>query len=207
MQGLSNIGTIAGVNDQAVAQTLDLELTDSVIDALVDSYHTATTLETETVNVRLNDAADIAAPVAGMGLTLDTTGMTSKTAAIVTLDLFGKGVTDTVKVGQGLLTINNFTIGGQDRVELSVSEFGLTLDADDIGFIAGTDNNVDGTNILFGGAGAVALAATDRIIFEDDGADTNIYFDADGSGAGAQVQIASIVGGTGLVAADVDIVA
>ncbi|SEN03576.1 beta strand repeat-containing protein [Nitrosomonas marina] len=206
MQGLSNIGNIAGVNDQAVAQTLDLELTDAVIDSLVDSYHTATTLEVETVNVRLNAAADIAAPVAGMGLTLDATGMSGKTAANVTLDA-GFAVTDTIKIGQGLLTVNNFVIGGEDRVQLSVSEFGLTLDADDIGFIAGTDNNVDGTNILFGGAGAVALAPTDRIIFEDDLADTNIYFDADGNGAGAQVLVATIVGGTGLVAADVDIVA
>jgi hypothetical protein len=207
MQGISNIGTIAGVNDQAVAQTLDLELTDDVIDALVDSYHAATTLEVEVVNVRLNDVADIAAPVAGMGLTLDASTMTSKTAAIVTLDAFGGGVTDSIKIGQGLLTVNNFVIGGQDRVELSVSKFGLTLDDDDIGTIAGTDTAVDGTNLLFGGAGAVALAATDRIIFEDDGADTNIYFDADGNGAGAQVLIATIVGGTGLVAADVDIVA
>lgn len=207
MQGISNIGTIAGVNDQAVAQTLDLELTDGVIDALVDSYHAATTLEVEVLNVRMNDAADIAAPVAGMGLKLDASSMTAKTSAIITLDTFGGGVTDTVKIGQGLLTVNNFVIGGQDRVELSVGRFGLTLDDDDIGTIAGTDTGVDGTNLLFGGAGAVALAATDRIIFEDDGADTNIFFDADGNGAGAQVLIATIVGGTGLVAADVDIVA
>ncbi|MDR4521463.1 MAG: hypothetical protein R3E36_12880 [Nitrosomonas sp.] len=207
MQGISNIGTIAGVNDQAVAQTLDLELTDGVIDALVDSYHAATTLEVEVLNVRMNDAADIAAPVAGMGLKLDASSMTAKTSAIITLDTFGGGVTDTVKIGQGLLTVNNFVIGGQDRVELSVGRFGLTLDDDDIGTIAGTDTAVDGTNLLFGGAGVVAAAATDRIIFEDDGADTNIYFDADGNGAGAQVLIATIVGGTGLVAADVDIVA
>jgi hypothetical protein len=210
MQGISNIGTIAGVNDQAVAQTLDLELTDGVIDSLVDSYHAATTLEVEVVNVRMNDAADIAAPVAGMALKLDASSMTAKTAAVVTLDTFGGGVTDTIKIGQGLLTVNNFVIGGGplgDRVELSVSKFGLTLDDDDIGTIAGTDTAVDGTNLLFGAGGAVALAATDRIIFEDDGADTNIYFDADGNGAGAQVLIATIVGGTGLVAADVDIVA
>ena len=155
----------------------------------------------------MNDAADIAAPVAGMGLKLDASSMTAKTSAIITLDTFGGGVTDTVKIGQGLLTVNNFVIGGQDRVELSVGRFGLTLDDDDIGTIAGTDTAVDGTNLLFGGAGVVAAAATDRIIFEDDGADTNIYFDADGNGAGAQVLIATIVGGTGLVAADVDIVA
>lgn len=214
MQGISNIGTIAGVNDQATDQVLDLELTDGVIDALVDSYHAATSIEREAVVVRLNDAGDIAAPVAGMGLKLDTTGMSSKTQADVYLDA-GFAVTDTIKIGQGLVNVNNFVIGGEDRVELSVSEFGLTLDTDDIGFIAGTNNdlglptppNFDGTNILFGGAGAVALAVTDRIIFEDDGADTNIYFDSDGSGAGAQVLIATIVGGTGLVAADVDIVA
>jgi hypothetical protein len=212
MQGVSNIGTIAGVNDQAVAQTLDLELTDGVIDSLVDSYHTATTLEVEVVNVRMNALADIGGPVAGMGLTLDASSMTAKTSAIVTLDNDAAAVgyatvTDTIKIGQGLLTVNNFNIGGEDRIELSVSKFGLTLDDDDIGTIAGTDTAVDGTNLLFGAGGAVALAATDRIIFEDDGADTNIYFDADGNGAGAQVLIATIVGGTGLVAADVDIVA
>ncbi len=208
MQGLSNIGTIAGVNDQAVAQTLDLELTDGVIDALVDSYHAATTLEVETVFVRMNDAADIAAPVAGMGLKLDASGMTAKTAAVVTLDAFGGGVTDTIKIGQGLLTVNNFVIGGQDRIELSVSKFGLTIEADDIGFIAGTNNAGDlDSNLVFGPVGAVAIDGTDRIIFEDDGVDTNIYFDADGFGAGAQVLIATIVGGTGLLAADVDIVA
>ena len=84
MQNLSNIGTIAGVNDQAVAQTLDLELTDGVIDSMVHSYHTATTLEVETLNVQMNAITDIAGPVAAMGLTLDATGMSGKTAAIVT---------------------------------------------------------------------------------------------------------------------------
>ncbi len=202
MQGLSNIGTIAGVNDQAVAQTLDLELTDSVIDALVDSYHAASTTEIETVFVRLNDALDIAAPVAGMGLTLDAKAMTFKTSADVTLD-GAYATNDIITLGSGFLTVNNFVIGGQDRIELSVSKFGLTLDADDVGLNANTDFGVDGTNVLFG---AVAAAATDRIIIDDTGVDTNIYFDSDGNGAGAQVQIASIVGGTGLVAADVFIV-
>ncbi|WP_309372070.1 hypothetical protein [Nitrosomonas sp.] len=209
MQGLSNIGTIAGVNDQVVAQTLDLELTDDVIDALVDSYHIATPLERETIFVRMNAAADIAAPLAGMGLYLDATGMSAKTAANVTLDTFGSGnfSSNAIKLGQGLLTVHNFVLGPQqDQVQLSVSEFGLQLDTDDIGFIAATDNGFDGTNILFGGSGAIAIAATHRIIFEDNGIDTNIYFDADGSGAGAQVLIATIVGGTGLTAADVYIV-
>lgn len=204
LQGLSNIGTIAGVNDQSVAQNLDLELSDDVIDALVDSYHKATTTEVETVFVRLNDAADIAAPVAGMGLTLDAKGMTAKTAADVTLD--GSFATnDIITLGSGLLTVNNFVIG-DDRIELSVSKFGLKLDADDVGLNNNPDTAVDGTNILFGGAGTVALTATDRIIVEDDGADTNIYFDSDGSGAGAQVLIAHIVGGTGLTAADIYVV-
>lgn len=207
LQGISNIGTIAGVNDQATDQVLDLELTDNVIDALVDSYHTATTLEREAVVVRMNDGGDIAAPVAGMGLKLDTTGMTGKTQADVYLDS-SFAVTDTIKLGQGLVNVTNFVIGGEDRIELSVSKFGLTLEADDIGFIAGTNNNADGdSNLVFGGVGAVAGDATDRIIFEDDGVDTKIYFDSDGNGAGAQVLIATIVAGTGLLPADVDIVA
>ncbi|MBX3639711.1 MAG: hypothetical protein KF888_04240 [Nitrosomonas sp.] len=200
LQGISNIGTIAGVNDQATVQVLDLELTDAVIDALVDSYHTATTLEREAVVVRMNDVGDITVPVAGMGLKLDTTGMTGKTQADVYLDAtpVGATVVDTIKLGQGLVNVNNFT-AGTDRIELSVSKFGLTLDDDDIGLVAGTDTGVDGTNIILG---AAAATATDRIII--DGSD--IYFDADGSGAGAQVKIAEIVG-VAVALTDIDIVA
>lgn len=213
LQGISNVGTIAGVNDQATVQVLDLELTDAVIDALVDSYHTATTLEREAVVVRMNDAGDIAAPVAGMGLKLDTTGMTGKTQADVYLDAtpVGATVVDTIKLGQGLVNVSGFT-AGTDKIELSVSKFGLTLDTDDIGFTAGTNNDVglptppnfDGSNII---DGVVAAANPwERIIIDNTGADTLIYFDADGNGAGAQVQIATIVGAA-LTLADFDIVA
>ncbi|MBP6057747.1 MAG: hypothetical protein KA524_04885 [Nitrosomonas sp.] len=201
LAGVSNIGTIAGVNDQAVEQILDLELNDTVIDALSDSYHAASTIEVETITVRLNALDDIAAPVAGMGLKLDAGAMTAKSAAVVDLDA-AFVVADILKIGQGLLTVNNFLIA-DDQLQLSVSRFGLTLDDDDIGTIALTDTDGDLSNIIFGVA---AVAATDFIIVDNTGADTNVYFDSDGNGAGTQVLIATIVGSV-LVAADVDIIA
>ncbi|MCP5243550.1 MAG: hypothetical protein H6940_08995 [Burkholderiales bacterium] len=138
MQGLSNIGIIAGVNDQAVAQTLDLELTDSVIDALVDSYHAATAAQIETVNVRLNNAGDIATPVAGMGLTLDASTITSKVAVNVLLDqVAGLGATDSIQLSPsgGVVTLDTFVtagnaaafVGPADTLVLSLSKFNWML--------------------------------------------------------------------------------
>ncbi|HNO19364.1 MAG TPA: hypothetical protein PKK02_01515, partial [Nitrosomonas sp.] len=75
LANVRNVGIIAGSNDQATEQTLVLQLNDTVIDAMVDSYHASSTTEVETLSVRLNDAADVSA-VAGMGIDLDTTGTT-----------------------------------------------------------------------------------------------------------------------------------
>lgn len=197
LANVRNVGTIAGSNDQATEQTLVLQLNDTVIDALVDSYHASSTTEVETLFVRLNDAADVSA-VAGMGIDLDTTATTGKSAVDVTLDAVVGG-TDVFKIGFGLLTVTGFTTG-TDTIQLSVSKFGLTLDADDIGLVALTDTNADLTNIEIGVA-AATLAAT-RIVIDTGTGD--IFYDADGSGAQSQALIAQI---NGVAAGDVFIVA
>lgn len=197
LANVRNVGIIAGSNDQATEQTLVLQLNDTVIDAMVDSYHASSTTEVETLSVRLNDAADVSA-VAGMGIDLDTTGTTGKSAVDVTLDAVVGG-TDVFKIGFGLLSVTGFTTG-TDTIQLSVSKFGLTLDADDIGLVALTDTNADLTNIEIGVA-AATLAAT-RIVI--DTATGDIFYDADGSGAQSQVLIAQV---NGVAAGDVFIVA
>ncbi|HNC41444.1 MAG TPA: hypothetical protein PKM66_01160, partial [Nitrosomonas sp.] len=197
LANVRNVGIIAGSNDQATEQTLVLQLNDTVIDAMVDSYHASSTTEVETLSVRLNDAADVSA-VAGMGIDLDTTGTTAKSAITVDLDTVVGG-TDVFKIGYGLLTVNNFTTG-TDTIQLSVSKFGLTLDADDIGLVANTDTDADGTNIEIGVA--AATAADTRIVI--DTATGDIFYDADGNGAQSQVLIAQI---NGIAAGDVFIVA
>ncbi|HMU63602.1 MAG TPA: hypothetical protein PKD35_02835 [Nitrosomonas sp.] len=197
LANVKNVGIIAGSNDQATEQTLVLQLNDTVIDAMVDSYHASSTTEVETLSVRLNDAADVSA-VAGMGIDLDTTGTTGKSAVDVTLDAVVGG-TDVFKIGFGLLSVTGFTTG-TDTIQLSVSKFGLTLDADDIGLVALTDTNADLTNIEIGVA--AATVADTRIVI--DTATGDIFYDADGTGAQSQVLIAQV---NGVAAGDVFIVA
>ncbi|MBK7353951.1 MAG: hypothetical protein IPJ05_10810 [Nitrosomonas sp.] len=216
LANVRNVGIIAGSNDQATEQTLILQLNDTVIDALVDSYHASSTTEVETLSVRLNDATDVTA-VAGMGIDLDTTGTTAKSAVTVFLDtVVAAGAVDTLKVGFGLLTVGDVLVGVDgafestvDTVQLSVSKFGLTDDADDIGTTATLDTGADGTNILYGAA--AAAAATDRIIIDtvtNTGVSTEIYYDPDGTGAQSQILIATIANnGTDLAATDFLIVA
>ncbi len=216
LANVRNVGIIAGSNDQATEQTLVLQLNDTVIDALVDSYHASSTTEVETLSVRLNDATDVTA-VAGMGIDLDTTGTTAKSAVTVFLDtVVAAGAVDTLKVGFGLLTVGDVLVGVDgafestvDTVQLSVSKFGLTDDADDIGTTATLDTGADGTNILYGAA--AAAAATDRIIIDtvtNTGVSTEIYYDPDGTGAQSQILIATIANnGTDLAATDFLIVA
>ncbi len=210
MQGLSNIGILAGVNDQAVTQILDLELTDSVIDALVDSYHAATAAEVETVTVRANNAGDIAAPVAGMGLQLDVSSITSKVAVNVLSDqVAGLGAADNIQLSSsgGVLTFDTFVtaggaagfVGPQDTITLSLSDFTLA-------------NSAAGANLAAGDfisqAGPVN-AATDvsaqAIVFDQ--SNGAIFYNADGATAGGLTQIATLTGVADLAVADIAVIA
>ncbi len=78
----------------------------------------------------------------------------------------------------------------------------LSLDNDFFAAFTATGAIVAGN--LVQGAGAVALDADDYLIFD---ASTNaLYYDADGSGAGAAVQFAALTGVASLAAADFSII-
>jgi len=200
---LRNIGTLAGSNDQTVAQSLSLELNDSVVDALVDSYHSASATEQEVLTVRLNAAADISGPVAGMGLNLDASALTQKSIVQVALDAV-VGAADVIELGMGRVQVSHFT-AGTDKIQLSVSTLGLALDADDVGGVTGANAGANGTHLRFGAT--AAGAASDKLIFDSvsQAGSTSIYYDADGNGAGQAVLIGTV--DATLAAADVVLVA
>jgi hypothetical protein len=184
LANVKNIGIIAGTNDQAVAQTLVLQLNDAVVDAMVDSYHTSTTTQQEALWVRMNSGQDIVGAAAAAQLNLDTSQTTARSIVNVSLDT-GFAAVDTAKLGMGQTWIAGYAAA--DNVVLSRSQFGLT---------AGIGNNYAATTggIVYGALGSGAT--TDRIYvvqtadLDASGTnDTGIYYDADGSGASAAVLI------------------
>ena len=185
LANVKNIGIVAGTNDQAVAQTLVLQLNDSVIDAMVDSYHTSTTTQQEALWVRMNNAQDITAPVAAAQLNLDTTQTTARSIVNVSLDT-AFASNDTAKLGMGQTWIAGY-VAANDNIVLSRGQYGLTA-------AIGNNYVATGGGIVYGALGSGAT--TDRIYIVEtadvDASGTNdsqIYFDADGSGAGAAILI------------------
>lgn len=207
LNGVSNVGTIAFNNDQAVAQVLTLQLNDAVIDAMVDSYHVSTAVQRETLNVTLNDGG--IAEVAGVGLLLDVVGLTTKSGLNVTLNnVAASAAVDTLALSAsgGVVTVANFeSIGdalavpgaAKDKIQLSLSAFTALTSVAGVGFSVGAEFLANATGL--------AAAAGNRIIA--DTATGNIWYDADGNGAGASVLIATLTGVTDLAAADFVLVA
>lgn len=203
LANISNVGIIAGTNDQATVQTLSLQLNDTVVDAMVDSFHVSTTAEIETLTVRLNAAADITAPPAGMLLNYDASQLTGKSNVNLTLDAVTAVTGDQIQLGMGTTIVNAGAAGGIDTVGtlaagtadgiiLSASQFGIAAGA------VGTAVIASGSNIIYGALGTGAV--TDRVYVVEGtnltggGAnDVGIYYDADGSGAGAAVLIGVLV--------------
>lgn len=202
LANISNVGTLAFSNDQAVAQAAVLELNDTVLDALVDSYHAATTTEREVLTVRTNDVVnDLPGAIANTALDLDMTAVTGKFQVNVTLGQIGATVAvDNIKLGTGggLVAATGFDttgtvlLGTADGITVSASQFGLTAAAGNYVASAG--------GIIFGALGTGA--GTDRLYIVEGGAiagfggvanDVGIYYDADGSGAGAAVLIGVLV--------------
>ena len=202
LANLKNIGIIAGSNDQATTQTLVLQLNDSIVDAMVDSYHTSTTTQQEALTVRMNNALDVT-PVALAALDMDVSQTTGRSIVNTTLDV--AGARDNVKLGMGLAAITNFDSGAvatNDTVTLSASQFGIAAAA------IGTTLTASGSNVVFGALGTGAV--TDRVYvvegaaipgFGGGAADSGIYYDADGSGAGAAVLVGVMVDIVGTLAA------
>lgn len=202
LANISNVGTLAFANDQAVAQSAVLELNDTVLDALVDSYHAATTTEREVLTVRTNDQVnDLPGAIANTALDLDMTAVTGKFQVNVTLGTIGAGTAvDNFKLGTGggltaitgFDTVGTVALGTADGITVSASQFGLTA--------AAGNYNASTGGIVFGALGSGA--ATDRLYivegaaiagFGGAGNDIGIYYDADGSGAGAAVLIGVLV--------------
>ncbi len=101
---VQNVGTIVINNTEAVQQTLNLTLNSTVVDALVDSGHTATTDEVETLTIIAND-----------GQATDEAGnpLVPLAAAAINLDARNVG-------GQFALDIRGDAMGGNDVVDLTV---------------------------------------------------------------------------------------
>ncbi len=202
LANVKNIGIIAATNDAVIAQTMKLQLNDTVVDALVDSYHTSTALEAELLFVRLNDPLDIAGPVGGMALDLDATALTSRSQLNVSLD-FKVGAVDKIALGYGMTTVANWT-PGTDVIVVDISTFGLNADKDDIGLGNFTaDTNVDGTNSEFGVNAASSVNT--RLFVDNTGANLDFYYDPDGSGAQTAVMIASFTGAAAATVADIQV--
>lgn len=181
---------------------MKLQLNDTVVDALVDSYHTSTALEAELLFVRLNDPLDIAGPVGGMALDLDATALTSRSQLNVSLD-FKVGAVDKIALGYGMTTVANWT-PGTDVIVVDISTFGLNADKDDIGLGNFTaDTNVDGTNSEFGVNAASSVNT--RLFVDNTGANLDFYYDPDGSGAQTAVMIASFTGAAAATVADIQV--
>lgn len=208
LANVRNVGILAGSNDQAVEQTMVLQLNDQVVDAMVDSYHTSTTTQQEALTVRVGGILDVTAPVAAMALDYDGSQITAR--SVVNLNLDGNIATnnDIIKLGMGLTTVATgglditglHSAGDADAIVMSASQFGI-----DVGAV-GTEVVADGSNIVFGALNSGL--ATDRVYVVEGGDlgyggaadnDVGIYYDADGSGAGAAILVGVLVDTAGAV--------
>lgn len=205
LENLKNIGIIAGSNDQAVEQTLVLQLNDNVVDSMVDSYHTSSTTEQETLTVRVGQTNDITVPVAATALNFDGSALTQRSIVNITLDQNVGTTNDSIKLGMGLVTVLGgvatglditglHSAGLADEIVMSAAQFGINPLA------VGTEVVATGSNIVFGALGTGA--ATDRVYIVEGAAiagyggganDIGIYYDADGSGAGAAILVGVLV--------------
>jgi hypothetical protein len=209
LANVKNVGTLAFNNDQAVAQTLTLQINDAVVDAMVDSYHVAATgLDIETLNVTLVDGGVV--EVAPLNVSLDVVGLTTKSTINLTLNnVAASAAVDTLALAStgGRVVVANFettadalAVGGaaKDKIQLSKAAFAAITSAVGSGVFSVA------AEFLSNGTG-VAAAAANRIIFNTTTGD--VWYDADGNAAGAAVLIATLTGVSDLAATDFNIVA
>lgn len=119
LEGITNVGRLAFNSDEATAQTLTLQLNDSIVNAMADSYHTATVANSERLTVIANDGS-VAAPAAGAALNIDASALTGASALTVTGDTafnMNDVVAITARVSGGANNIN--LNGGTDTLNVS----------------------------------------------------------------------------------------
>jgi hypothetical protein len=224
LAGTKNVGTIAFNNDSATAQVLNLQLNDTTIDAMIDSYHASGTgLNVENLIVNMEDAGVAELDIAGvtLGLIFDMVGTTAKSQVTITLNNNGSALAVTssnnaaadvlaLSATGGYALVANFEsaldagtrVGGAgsatpDKIQLSKAAFAAVTSVVGAGFSVGTEFLANATGL--------ATTVADRIIFNT--ATGDVWYDADGSAAGAAVRIATLTGVTDLAGGDFVIVA
>ncbi len=124
--------------------------------------------------------------------------------------LEGRGGNDTLAGGTGIDTLN----GGAGNDLFVFSEMG-TANADTVNGFIGAEDNLAFDDAVFSGVGSAGSFrsgaglstgqdADDRLIYNS--STGQLYYDADGSGAGGSQLVATLAGAPGLTAADMTIV-
>ncbi|TMQ76023.1 beta strand repeat-containing protein [Candidatus Accumulibacter phosphatis] len=174
---VKNVGTIVINNDQAVAQTLNLSLNSTVVDALSDSGHTATLAEKETLTIIANDgqmtdaAGSAIAPSAASALNINA----REVSGAFNLNITG----DQVFAGNDALNLAVNLGGGKNTINL-----GAGTDAINFYTVAGVQVQTTATGLKFVSASGLSTQDVDL-----DAGNTIKYFDQT---TGAEL---SLVGG------------
>lgn len=172
LANIRNIGNLSFTNDLAITQVSKLQLNDTVVDALVDSFQTSvsraatTGANVEVLNVNAIDNVNVAA--ATTGLTIEGGALSDRSDVNVTL---GRGANN-VQLGGGMdrvVLLGNYLAG----TYLGAVENGVTIDVQNTGtavarVITDTINLGGGTDTLvtYGAlnlAGAT-LAGIDNVV-------------------------------------------
>lgn len=150
--GITNFGQIDFVNTTGVQQTLNMDLNNTIIDALADANHTSTAAETETINITAYDS--IGNP--GANMVLNTTGVTGSYNVNVTGVAAGT-FNDTLRVDANGLTTYTVNLGGgtADALEVFGSAPGLVLTAAGGNIVTYNITTGAGTNTATGVASTI----------------------------------------------------
>lgn len=120
--GIRNIGNIELTNDTAVTQVSQIQLNDTIVDALVDSYQAAnTTTHKERLTIRALDNVNV--PNATVGVSIDAGALTAQSELDVTL---ARGA-NFLQLGAGadrVVLLGNYVAG-----TYNTSENGVALNA------------------------------------------------------------------------------
>lgn len=157
LANIKNIGTLSFTNDTAAVVSSVLQLNDTVVDSMVNSYHTSSATAiggvSQVERLFINAIDNPLLPAAWTQLNVDASALTAKSAITVT----ASGGVDTIVGGAGADVI---TGGGSADV--------LTGGAGADTFIYGatiTDSNISTTATAAAGFDTVSVAATDIFDF------------------------------------------
>src|SRR3990167_9404423 len=177
LQNTRNFSTITFTNDVASVQTLNLTLDSATVDALVDSNHTATATQTETLTIRAIDNAVVVGATANLNVQAGTVG--GQFNLVVSVD---KGA-DTIVTGAGADVITGgagrdvlsgglgndtfvFAAGVTDTVAAAASSAGVDL-LNDLVLNAGAADRIDLTVVVVNANTTVTGAVNEATFIAD----------------------------------------